>query len=142
MRSIQIVALATALVIAGTGSILGGCGRAADQLAIVSYNVQNLFDDQLDGGEYSEFRPENGWDDEQFHAKMKRISEALRLSGDNGSLPDVAVLHEVENRAALVKLNELYLDRAYRNVLHLSRPGDAVQSAVLSRLPIGRPAQP
>ena len=104
-----------------------------ETLSILSYNVQNLFDDVDDGTEYDEFDPGRGeWGEEQFHAKLRRLAEVLRQV--EGGLPDIVVLQEVENKNAVDVLLRHYLDDGgYRHVVMVPVAGSAIQLAVLSR---------
>ena len=47
------------------------CFVPADSLSILSYNVENLFDDVRDGGEYHNDNPTSGkWGSEMFQNKL------------------------------------------------------------------------
>ena len=73
--------------------------RAA-ALTIMSYNVENLFDDVRDGTEYREFDPGRGaWNTESFQLRIKALSEVVRKAVPGG--PDILLLQEVENENAL-----------------------------------------
>lgn len=106
-------------------------GSQSGEITLMSWNVQNLFDDKKDGEEYGEFDPEKGeWTRELYH---KRLSLLTRVIEDAGN-PDVLLLQEVENRDVLEALSQ-YLD-GYSWIVF---PGDPVSPAgtgVLSRYPV------
>ncbi len=86
--------------------LIGAAARlAAREITILSYNVENLFDDVDNGTEYPDYRPERGgWSRELFQRKVARIAEAIRKSVPGG--PDVVALQEVENLHALQVLRD------------------------------------
>ena len=106
------------------------------KLAILSYNVENLFDDVDNGTEYDGFDPERGeWGSREFDEKLKSVAEVLRQAYPGG--PDIAALQEVENLNALNKLCDRYLPEYTYRMLAPS-PGQAVNCALISRHPIVR----
>jgi endonuclease/exonuclease/phosphatase family metal-dependent hydrolase len=126
-------------------SSCGGCsfpfiGAAKDKapksLGILSYNVQNLFDDASNGDEYYEYDPSRGeWSSELFHRKLMALSEVLLHSPRGGA--DILVLQEVENLNAVRTLRDHYLKGGgYRYICVSDTPGMAIQQACLSRYPI------
>ncbi len=125
-------ALAVAL-----GLVLCTAAPAA-ALSLMSWNVQNLFDDVRDGTEYREFNPGRGsWNTAAFLQRIRSLSEALRKVVPGG--PDVLLLQEVENENALKQ----FLDRGARGMgysWHTLAPkrGLAATVAIVSRLPIAR----
>ena len=123
------VALATA-----SCSILDSDAPA--EITVLTYNVQNLFDDVDDGTEYRDYDPGVGtWTTQQYHRKLASIARVIMSSTPNG--PTILALQEVENVAALTALAETYLQEGqYREAVLVPTPGSAVNTAVLSRLPI------
>ena len=106
------------------------------KLAVLSYNVENLFDDVDDGTEYDDFDPERGeWGSREFDDKLKSVAEVLRRSYPGG--PDIAALQEVENLNVLNALCDRYLPD-YTHRMLASSPGQAVHCALISRYPIVR----
>jgi endonuclease/exonuclease/phosphatase family metal-dependent hydrolase len=114
--------------------------RAAESgnCTILTYNVQNLFDDVHDGTEYDEFIPgAGGWSSDLFHLKLQRVSEVLTRFPGGGA--DIILLQEVENENALEMLRTHYLKGGGYRYSAVSNASDtAVQTAVLSRFPIRR----
>ncbi len=111
-------------------------GTVTRELSILSYNVQNLFDDVDNGTEYSEFDPTEGeWSTAHFHTKCIRINEVITAAIRHG--PDIVALQEVENENALDTLRNDYLKgKRYIYSALVPSSGSAVNVAVLSRFPI------
>jgi len=120
--------------------LLLSCDGSSGQppLVIMSYNVNNLFDDVDDGTEYPEFDPGRGrWGSEEFEAKLRAIAEVIRKACPGG--PDVVALQEVERENALERLGEGPLRRlGYRHRALVPTPDLAAHCALLSRHPISR----
>lgn len=120
---------------------LGACritnGGAPSEISLLTYNVQNLFDDVDDGTEYRDYDPGAGrWDAVRYHAKLARIAEVILAASPDG--PSIVILQEVENVDVLRTLAETYLgDSGYREAVLVPTPGSAVHVAVLSKLPVG-----
>jgi endonuclease/exonuclease/phosphatase family metal-dependent hydrolase len=132
-----------ALLVAGA-TLLAGCeaggpltlGRGGHAVTILSYNVQNLFDANDDGTEYRDYDPGAGtWNSRLAAAKLRAVADAVEESVPGG--PDIVGLQEVENPAVLSELAEVYLSgRGYRWTVCEPAPGAAVNTAVLSKLPL------
>jgi endonuclease/exonuclease/phosphatase family metal-dependent hydrolase len=118
----------------------GGCpvnDGTPRQFTILSYNVQNLFDEIDNGTEYPEFDPGGGkWTDEMVDSKMGAVSRVLLWAYEGGA--DVVVLQELENVRILKRLNTEYLRRCgYQYAASASdSSGAVVRVALLSRFPI------
>ena len=70
----------------------------ASNLKIATYNVENLFDDKIDGSEYKDFK--NGsWGAKQYSHKLNQIATVL-LDLD----ADIIALQEIENEGVLKAL--------------------------------------
>lgn len=134
-----------ALAVVAAGAILfaacdaGGTfslGRTARSVTILSYNVQNLFDARDDGTEYRDYDPGAGtWNSRLAAAKLRAVADAIEESVPGG--PDIVGLQEVENPAVLSELAEVYLSgRGYHWTVCEPAPGAAVNTAVLSKLPL------
>jgi len=117
-----------------TFGFLSGSGSS---VTILTYNVENLFDDVDNGSEYREYDPSGGsWNTESFHRKLQRVAEVLRAASPGGA--DIVALQEVENEKALTSLNSLYLKgMGYQAILGSSEES-AVCVALLCRLPVIR----
>ena len=128
------------LVAIALGLVWCGCTLPAPFVArsihILSYNLENLFDDRDDGTEYSDYDPgTDSWSTSLYHAKLQNVSQAISKSVRGG--PDICLLQEIESPQALDDLTNVYLNTlGYRHVFIAPRSNSATSVAVLSRLPI------
>ncbi len=106
------------------------------RLTILSYNVQNLFDDHTDGCEYAEYDPSRGeWGTAEYYARLENLSTTIRSSVQGG--PDIVALQEIEHAEVLVDLRERFLGGlGYRYVCAATHEGSPITVGVLSRLPV------
>jgi endonuclease/exonuclease/phosphatase family metal-dependent hydrolase len=111
------------------------CSRG---LTIMSYNVENLFDDVDNGTEYREYDPARGkWGAEGFALRVQAVAEVIRKSAPGG--PDIILLQEVENENALGALRDKGLaGMGYGHLAIVPKKRLAANVAVLSRFPIAR----
>lgn len=99
---------------------------------ILSYNVQNIFDAELDGSEYEEFR--EGWSDSLYHVRLERLSKVIRQTSPP---PDLVVLQEVEDRDVLDELCTVYLSEYGYSYRIVGGPEEsATQVGLLTHLPV------
>ena len=105
-------------------------------VCIASWNVQNLFNASLDGGEYDEYKPESGWDQGSYERRLASIRTVL------GYLPmsreKIIVLNEVEGPDVveeLIKTNDI-TNLGLCWFACTSSENLVVQTAVISPLPI------
>jgi hypothetical protein len=114
-------------------ALAAGCGN---ELTVMTFNVENLFDDRDDGLEYPEFRVSHGkWNTRLFREKLKAVAGLIKEAVPCG--PDIVALQEVENANALSELNEGYLkDLDYRYEILVPSPLSPIQVAFLSRYPV------
>lgn len=134
------------------------------QLAIMAYNVENLFD-TIDNPEKEDdtFLPIElkrdarhkqkcmkigvaswqqdclyfDWDEGTLKKKMERLADVVK-SVNAGRGPDILLLEEVENIEILERFNTEYLSQlGYRTVVLLEGRDDrGIDQAILSRLPL------
>jgi endonuclease/exonuclease/phosphatase family metal-dependent hydrolase len=131
--------------------------------SIMSYNVENLFDDQDDSGfddetylpltkkKSSDHKRKcqriNGfkfkkdcfnldWNQDVIGVKMRNLSQVI-LSVEDGKGPDILILVEVENKRILNLLNQNYLKSAEYKTVELIEGEDprGIDIAILSRFP-------
>jgi len=101
---------------------------------IATYNVQNLFDDRVQGTEYDEYIPgKHNWSTRMMQIKIDHTAEVLcELDAD------IVGLQEVENDyvfSLLVKrLKRVGCGYGYATISH--KKGSSIQVALLSRFPI------
>jgi len=103
---------------------------------VMSYNVQNLFDDIDNGTEYSEYDPGTGnWDRELFLEKVNRISMAVKKAVPGG--PDIVALQEIENIHTIEVLCRSGLKgMGYNYSVLVPTNGSAINTAILSRIAV------
>jgi len=105
-----------------------------DTIAIAFYNVENLFDFNLDGTEYDEYKPGwHGWSPDIQKARLQSTAQAVAAVG-----ADVIGLCEIENANTLSELADA-LDRTgtpYPYAVTADAPGSATVTALLSKFPI------
>lgn len=130
------IAFLWALLALSSCSLIPG-PRPAERVVIASWNVQNLFDDVADGGEYPEFDPQRGWSRAQFWGRCDALGRVVRSLSDEG--PDLLVFQEVEGSRALEVLRTRFLpDLGYRHWFLAPDAIPGVKTAVLSRYPLVR----
>jgi len=112
-----------------------GDEKKPSEIVILSWNVQNLFDDVTNGSEYDEFNPDGGsWNSDLFYKRLHRIKDVLDVTLDD--YPDIFLLQEVENLHTLNILNMEILDGYYGWQLLIEDDQSSVHTAVLSKFPI------
>lgn len=116
---------------------LGGCSLEANAnepstFKILTYNVQNVMDDTLDGTEYEEYKPSASWNTEAYHQRLRKVAQVLSYR-DVGTC-DVLVLQEVENAKVVADLLQRHLARkGYIWFATASEKGGAISTALVSR---------
>jgi endonuclease/exonuclease/phosphatase family metal-dependent hydrolase len=119
-------------------TLLIGIASAAFSLTLMSYNVENLFDDVRNGTEYREFDPERGvWRADLFKARIDSIAEVVRKAVPGGA--DILLFQEIENENALRTLVKDGLQgMGYAWEVIVPKKGLAANVAMVSRLPVAR----
>ncbi len=82
----------------------------AKDFKIATYNVQNLFDLNVDGGEYKEYIPntKSQWNKKNFNKKLTNIAKVIKDLN-----ADIIALEEVENLNVARELNRALGDKQY-----------------------------
>ena len=104
------------------------------EFKVATYNVENLFDAQREGGEYEEYIPNNkhGWNEAMLQIKIAHIA---RVISDIDA--DIIVLAEIENKAVLQRLNAALGSKAYPYLFYPNKKERVnIETALLSRFPI------
>lgn len=102
------------------------------QLTIMSWNVQNLFNDKDNGEEYREFLIQNGeWDSKLYNKRLSLISGIISSSN-----PDIIALQEIEGEIILKDISYNYL-KDY-NYYAATNSSSAIEVGFLSKIPISR----
>ncbi len=102
---------------------------------VASYNVENLFDMQYSGKEYSEYVPNSskGWDRYTYQKKLSNISKVLYDIN-----ADIIGLVEIESKKALLDLRKAVKRRGleYRYFAIADKKQSTVKTAILSKYKI------
>lgn len=159
---IQSLSLFTAALISSLS--LASPTQSASPIRIMSYNVENLFDTNHDQGKSdwaylplarkntSEVQEECGkvsnpywqrecfeldWNQRVLRNKVHNLGRVIR-SAFNGQGPDIIVLQEVENMAALTELTNNGLQgMGYETLILLEGPDvRGIDTAIISRFPL------
>ena len=123
------------LLVLSTGC--AGCDTGTEEktfvndnsVAIMTWNVQSLFDGIDDGTEYEDFRESAGWSGEKYRGRLNVIGAAI---GGMGRKPDIIALQEVESAQVLADLASVL---AYGQTYFANIPGMALGVGLVSRLP-------
>jgi exonuclease III len=103
----------------------------ANTFSIASYNVENLFDLNKDGNEYSEFIPDTkaNWNEENFNIKINNLTKVIKDLD-----ADIIALQEIENR----ELMQLLLKKLpnYKYYSFIKYPDSAIGIGFLSKIKI------
>ena len=143
---VVLVAAVTALLPAGCGSRPEtAVGTASHDYLFCFWNVENLFDDLLDGRENRADKEFDTWfarDPEALRLKLDHLSEAL-IPMNGGMGPDILAVVEVESRRAAELLQEALNKRLTDPSLHYTHllmkelaAGRHIAPAILTRLPV------
>ena len=141
MKQHKFLAAVLAGLLAAGGFILTGCaGCAAPEekkadsvlLAIMTWNIHNLFDGEDNGYEYDEFLQSSGWSSEKYLGRLNIISDAI---GRIEPQPDIILLQEIESLKVLKDLS-LSLGGSYSQSHFAVNPGAAVGVGIISKYPL------
>jgi endonuclease/exonuclease/phosphatase family metal-dependent hydrolase len=134
--------------------VLAGCGptktpppASSDGYLFCFWNVENFFDDKLDGWTHDPDRGYDAWfatDPKALNRKLDNLTTAL-LKMNDGRGPDILALAECESERAV----ELLRDRLntgikdeemhYKNILFKDpKGGRSIATAILTRLDVNR----
>lgn len=133
-RLLPVVVIITLLLLVGCGCDLELKG-SANNLVVMTYNVQNLFDPFVSGSEYPEYTPQEGWGADQYRERLGRTARAI--TQEHKVVPDIVVLQEIENRTVVEDLLYHHLGkRGFKWYAVTADSGSPIQIGVVSRLPI------
>ncbi len=103
---------------------------------IAQWNVQNLFDGNSDGTEYSEYTRQSGWSSKLYRSRLENIEDVLSYPGLSEA--EIIVLNEVENSNVIQDI--MHLDalqkRGFLWQACASEEGGAISVGVISSIPI------
>lgn len=113
---------------------LCGCSGQLDKpnnlFTIMSWNVDNLMDDKLDGTEYEEYTPSEGWDSIAYKRRLKNVAAVIKK--DNA---DIVLLQEIEHSGVLKDLLSSYLKReGYKYYGSIKKADSAIAIGFISKI--------
>ncbi len=117
--------------------LLGSCTyyrNTTQEVVILSYNVENLFDAIDDGNEYFEFTSRGGWTEAAYQQRLQQVGAAIRSIRP---VPDIIVFQEIEKKSVLNTLMDEHvvdLSTPYRAFTRGARGSIGV--GIVSRYPI------
>ena len=124
------LALASAGCVVSCAETNGGGGSS---IAIMTWNLQLLFDGVEEGTEFRDFREEAGWTQEKYLGRLNVIARAI---SEMDPTPDIIALQEVESARVVEDLASALSSRGY-NWTHFARiPGMSLGVALISRFPL------
>ncbi|MDR1024925.1 MAG: endonuclease/exonuclease/phosphatase family protein [Treponema sp.] len=135
--------VAAALLLLGASCEVEPGRAAADrqELSILSWNVQALFDGEDSGSEYSDYAGTAGWSAEKYTARLNSLAKGIgRISG---GFPDVLALVEIENPQTLRDLAQSLASAGggkarYRYDFFANVSGMSLGLGILSKVPLSR----
>ncbi|GAB1456506.1 hypothetical protein MASR2M48_18140 [Spirochaetota bacterium] len=112
--------------------------EGGQDILIMSYNLQTLFDPVDQGGEYEEFRVSTGsWNDSLYEARLKALSTSIHgasFPAGSGAGPDVLVVQEAENTRVLRDLAASL--GGYPYIVAAEEEESTLGCGIISRLPV------
>jgi len=138
-KEIRVLPYATLLLffVAGCANCDVSVGKAGARddpasLAIMTWNVQGLFDGTDSGTEYDEYREAAGWTHEKYRGRLNVIAAAV---GSLERKPDIIALQEIETPMVAVDLAAALSAHGYGWTYFGNVPGMALGAGILSRFP-------
>ncbi|MBK5200354.1 MAG: endonuclease/exonuclease/phosphatase family protein [Spirochaetaceae bacterium] len=111
-------------------SCSGQLDEPNNMLTIMSWNVDNLMDDKLDGTEYEEYTPSKGWDSIAYKRRLKNAAAVIKK--DN---TDIVLLQEIEHSGVLKDLLNSYLKReGYKYYGSIKKKDSAISIGFISKI--------
>ena len=106
-----------------------------EEVVIMSYNVELLFDDNDDGDEYSPYTLEEGWSTALYHERLRTLSSIIIQN--NKREVDILIVQEVENEGVVKDLIDRHLGkRGFSHYVVSDNPSSPIEVGVISRYPI------
>ena len=138
-KTFQVLVCAALLLILVTGCASCDVSAAEDKapenpasLAIMTWNVQALFDGIDNGTEYDEYRESAGWTHEKYKGRLNIIATAI---GGLERKPDIIALQEIESPMVAIDLAAALSKHGYGWTYFANIPGMALGVGLLSRFP-------
>ncbi|MDR2403861.1 MAG: endonuclease/exonuclease/phosphatase family protein [Spirochaetaceae bacterium] len=105
-----------------------------ENLTILTWNIQALFDGVEEGNEYDEYLTKTGWSDEKYQARLTVIAREIDRITDGP--PDIIGFQEVENGEIVRMLAEELSKHGYNWTFFARNSGASLGIGVLSRFPL------
>ncbi|MGI6433329.1 MAG: endonuclease/exonuclease/phosphatase family protein [Sphaerochaetaceae bacterium] len=128
------------ILICCTVVVLLGCTLEAlfphdKQVMIMTYNVQNLFDPYVNGNEYPEYTPEQGWSAQAYRQRLQRTASAVTQG--HKLVPTIILFQEIENILVLQDLVSTHLSRhGFYQIAATNDADSPIQVGIASCYPI------
>lgn len=119
-------------------AVVGSRCVAQTRYGVMFYNVENLFDTANDASATDEDmlpKSDRGWSDERYQHKLQGVAQVISDLAEQGELPTVVALAEVENRKVLADLvAQPQIASARYSVCHFDSPDErGIDVALLYR---------
>jgi len=105
----------------------------SDSIAIMTWNVQALFDGVDEGTEYDEYRGSADWTTEKYRGRLNIIAGAI---GTMERKPDIIALQEIESAQVTADLAAALSAQGYGWTHFAHIPGMSLGVGLLSRYPL------
>jgi endonuclease/exonuclease/phosphatase family metal-dependent hydrolase len=135
--------VAAALLLLGASCEVEPGGTAVDreELSILSWNVQALFDGEDSGSEYADYAGTAGWSAEKYAARLNSLAKGI--SQIPGGFPDILALVEIENPQTLRDLAQSLASAGggkarYRYDFFANVSGMSLGIGILSKVPLSQ----
>lgn len=113
--------------------MLFSCGLLKSKVIMISYNVQNFFDDEYEGTEYKDFKDIST---ALYEQKTSNLVDAFERISKSYGKPSVVLLQEVEHRGVIEELIKYSTSLRGMNVIFSKEPSHATGIAILTRYEI------
>jgi endonuclease/exonuclease/phosphatase family metal-dependent hydrolase len=104
-----------------------------DTAAIMTWNMQALFDGVEDGTEYAEYAESAGWTQEKYKGRLNVIASAISGMAQK---PDIIALQEVESARVVADLASALEEQGYGWTHFSAISGMSLGVGILSRFPL------
>jgi len=136
IQALLCAALLLALVTGCASCDVSGTEEKAPEnpvsLAIMTWNVQTLFDGTDNGTEYDDYRESAGWTPEKYKGRLNVIAAAI---GGLERKPDLIAMQELESPQVAIDLAAALSKHGYGWTYFANIPGMALGVGLLSRFP-------
>ncbi|MDR0316097.1 MAG: endonuclease/exonuclease/phosphatase family protein [Treponema sp.] len=105
----------------------------SSSIAIMTWNVQALFDGTETGNEYDDYRESAGWTQEKYAGRLNVIAKAI---SDMEQKPDIIALQEIESAQVVNDLAAALSAHGYGWTHFANIPGMSLGVGLMSRFPL------